>query len=64
MNLWTFSPDWCFGLLEQKFRRSRVNCLDDVVKVVNESTVVNDAQLVGTHTVRGTGSHLQFVELS
>ena len=45
-----FSPDWCFGLLKQKFRRTRVDCLDDIVKVVDESAVVNHAQLVGTQS--------------
>ena len=43
-----FSPDWCFGLLKQKFRRTRVGCLDDIVRVVESSSVVNHAQLVGT----------------
>ena len=45
-----FSPDWCFGLLKQKFRRTRVDCLDGIVKVVNESAVVNHAHLVGTQS--------------
>jgi hypothetical protein len=43
-----FSPDWCFGLFKQVFRRSNVGCLDDIVKVVESSAVVNHAQLVGT----------------
>ena len=43
-----FSPDWCFGLLKQRYRRSRVGCLDDVVKVVEESATCNTAQLVWT----------------
>ena len=42
-----FAPDWCFGLLKQKFRKTKVGCLDDIVKVVNDSSVVNHAQLVG-----------------
>ena len=42
-----FSPDWCFGLLKQKFRYSEVNCLDDLVSVVNTSSSANTAQLVG-----------------
>ena len=45
-----FSPDWCFGLLKQKFKRSSVNCLDELVDVVNESAVVNRAQLVGSQS--------------
>ena len=43
-----FSPDWCFGLLKQRYFRSRVGCLDDVVKVVEESATCNTAQLAGT----------------
>ena len=42
-----FSPDWCFGLLKQTFRRTRVGCLEDIVKVVETSSQVNHAQLVG-----------------
>ena len=43
-----FSPDWCFGLLKQRYRRTFVSCLQDVVDVVNASADVNVAQLVGT----------------
>ena len=42
-----FAPDWCFGLLKQKFRRTKVGCLDDIVRVVNDSAKVNYAELVG-----------------
>ena len=42
-----FAPDWAFGLLKQKFRRTAVGCLDDMVKVVTDSATVNSAQLVG-----------------
>ena len=42
-----FAPDWCFGLLKQKFRKSSVGCLDDLVGVVKQSAEVNYAQLVG-----------------
>jgi hypothetical protein len=42
-----FAPDWCFGLLKQLFRRTKVGCLADIVKVVNDSSTVNSAQLVG-----------------
>jgi len=41
-----FLPDWCFGLLKQKFRKSKVDCLADLVKVVEESAEVSHAQLV------------------
>ena len=44
-----FAPDWCFGLLKQKFRRTPVYCLDQFAACVEASTVsgVNIAQLVG-----------------
>ena len=42
-----FAPDWCFGLLKQKFRKSEVGCLDDLVRVVDLSANTNHAQLVG-----------------
>ena len=42
-----FSPDWCFGLLKQRFRVTPVNCLDDLVSVVTSSDDVNEAQFVG-----------------
>lgn len=45
-----FAPDWCFGLLKQKYRRTAVSCLDDLQDVVRASTVTgaNIPQLVGT----------------
>ena len=43
-----FSPDWCFGLFKQAFRRTKVGCLDDIARVVEDSAVVNHAQLVGS----------------
>ena len=42
-----FAPDWCFGLLKQKFRKSLVGCLEDLVRVVNQSASSNHAQLLG-----------------
>ena len=45
-----FSPDWCFGLLKQRFRRTKVNCLNDIVRVVESSAAINHAQLVGTQS--------------
>ena len=45
-----FSPDWCFGLLKQRFRRTRVACLSDLERVVNISAEANVAQLVGTQS--------------
>ena len=43
-----FSPDWCFGLFKQAYRRTKIGCLNDIVKVVESSAAVNHAQLVGT----------------
>ena len=43
-----FSPDWCFSLFKQAYRRTNVGCLDDIVRVVEKSATVNHAQLVGT----------------
>uniref|UniRef100_A0A1X7TBL4 Uncharacterized protein n=1 Tax=Amphimedon queenslandica TaxID=400682 RepID=A0A1X7TBL4_AMPQE len=43
-----FSPDWCFGLLKQRFRRSVVGSLHDLLEVVERSASVNKAQVVGT----------------
>ena len=45
-----FSPDSCFGLLKKRFRVTKVSCLDDLVKVVNTSADVNEAQLVGSQS--------------
>ena len=42
-----FSPDWCFGLIKQRFRRTEVGCLKDIVNVVEQSATVNSAQLIG-----------------
>ena len=42
------SPDWCFGLLKQRFRQTFVSSLQDLFDVVNISADVNVAQLVGT----------------
>uniref|UniRef100_A0A1X7V0T5 DUF7869 domain-containing protein n=1 Tax=Amphimedon queenslandica TaxID=400682 RepID=A0A1X7V0T5_AMPQE len=42
-----FSPDWCFGVLKQRCR-SVVGSLHDLVEVVERSTSVKKAQVVGT----------------
>jgi hypothetical protein len=42
-----FAPDWAFGLLKQTFKRTAVGCLDDMVRVVEQSASINHAQLVG-----------------
>ena len=43
-----FSPDWCFGLLKQRLRNSKVDRSEDLVGVVEKSSSVNIAQLNGT----------------
>ena len=43
-----FAPDWCFGLFKQVFRRTKVDCIEDIAKAVNVSAEVNTSQLVGT----------------
>ena len=45
-----FGPDWCFGLIKQRYRREMASCQNDLVDVVNDSTItgVNIAQKVGT----------------
>ena len=42
-----FSPDTCFGLLKQNFRKTDVDSLDDFATVVEKSAFVNESQLVG-----------------
>ena len=42
-----FSCDWCFGLFKRKFKRSIVDCLADMERVVTESAKANIPQLVG-----------------
>ena len=45
-----FGPDWCFVLINHRYRREMVSCLNDLVDVVNDSTItgVNIAKKVGT----------------
>ena len=43
-----FSCDWCFGLVKRLYRKTKVDCLDDIVAVVDQSSDVNMAQLCGT----------------
>ena len=43
-----FAPDWCFGLFKQRYRRTKINTLDDIATAVDSSSVVNVPQLVGT----------------
>ncbi len=43
-----FSPDWCFGLLKQRFRHTFVSSLQDLADVITQSADVNEVQFVGT----------------
>ena len=45
-----FSPDWCFGLLKKRYRRTKVGRLTDLIYmyVVNQSAVVNVIQPTGS----------------
>lgn len=42
-----FSPDWCFGLLKKAFRRHVVPAQSVLEEVVNGSSAVNMAQVIG-----------------
>ena len=42
------APDWCFGLLKQRFRRTKIGDLDDIANCVSLSPSVNVPQLVGS----------------
>ena len=41
-----FSPDWCFGLLKQKYRKTKVGSLRSLAAVVDSSAECNYSQLV------------------
>ena len=49
-----FAPDWCFGLVKQKTRRTFISSLFDIARAVEESASVSVAEFVGVHngTVR------------
>ena len=38
-----FSPEWCFGLFKQLYRKTNIGCLHDIVQVVNASATPNVA---------------------
>ena len=46
-----FSPDWCFGLVKQSFRRRYISSLFDLMEAVDKSTVSGDnvPKLCGLH---------------
>ena len=41
-----FSHDWLF---KQLYRRSKIGCLDDIARVVEECAVVNYMQIMGCY---------------
>ena len=43
-----YSPDWSFGLLKQRVRREKINCLEELARAVDESSDANIAEMVGT----------------
>ena len=43
-----FSPDGGFGLIKRKYRLMKVDCLQDIVDVVNSSSAMNVGKLVGS----------------
>ena len=44
-----FAPDWCFGLVKQKTRRTFISSLFDIARAVEESAFVNVAEFIGLH---------------
>ena len=42
-----FSPDRSFGLLKKEFRRTAVDTLGDIVRVVERSATTNSAEVIG-----------------
>jgi len=49
-----FAPDWCFGLLKQRYHRTPVSTLADIASVLSSSTIVglSCAEIVGTENGR------------
>ena len=47
-----FAPDWCFGLMKQRTRRTFISSLFDIARAVEDSATVNTAELVGLHNGR------------
>lgn len=46
-----FAPDWCFGLVKQRTRKTFISSLFDIARAVKDSAIVNTAELVGLHNV-------------
>ena len=51
-----FGPDWCFDLIELKYRRSQISSVFELVHVVNTSTQkeINLAQLIEDPVLKQT----------
>ena len=47
-----FAPDWCFGLVKQKTRKTYISSLFDIARAVEDSATVNTAEFVGLHNGR------------
>ena len=47
-----FAPDWCFGLVKQKTRKTFISSLFDIARTVEDSASVNTVELVGLHNGR------------
>ena len=47
-----FAPDWGFGLIKQRYRRTMCNCLQDVATVVADSTTsgMNIPRIIGSES--------------
>ena len=43
-----FSCDWCFGIVKRLYNKTKVDCLQDIMPVVEQSSDVNLSQLCGT----------------
>ena len=44
-----FSPDWCFGLFKQLYRKTKVGSINNIAEVVKRSATVNHPQLIGEY---------------
>jgi len=43
-----FAPNWCFGLLKQRFHRKKIGNLENIANCVSLSSSVNVPRLVGS----------------
>jgi len=42
-----FSPDWCFGLIKKRLRRTQVDSMGCIASVVESSSTSNSAHVIG-----------------